>query len=110
MSITNTDKVDLLTYDGKEVSMLITDHFQWGGELPDDEHMYLLQEKINSYLRFYESGEIYEIKPEAKGKLIVVCVISKYILNEKGQWFFNKIKPIVESAGIELRFEKYIKS
>ncbi|WP_407059149.1 DUF6572 domain-containing protein [Ralstonia syzygii subsp. celebesensis] len=33
-----------------------------------EEHLLLLQEKINCYLRFIESGEIYNSFPSAEGR------------------------------------------
>lgn len=36
-----------------EVNLGISDHLEWDASL--DEHLYLLQEKINTYLRFIES-------------------------------------------------------
>lgn len=45
-----------------EVTLGISDHLGWG---PFDEHLYMLQEKINTYLRFIESEEIYQSFPPA---------------------------------------------
>ena len=71
MSITETSKVDIVAINNDEAVMVITDHLEWDGH-SDDDHMYHLQEKINTYLRFYESGEIYAQFPKAKDKKIII--------------------------------------
>jgi hypothetical protein len=63
VTVEQLDVVDFAAIDPKtdEVLLVITDHLEWTGEdQPDKEHMLILQEKINRYLAFIESGEIYE--------------------------------------------------
>ena len=68
--------------------------------------MYLLQEKINTYLRFIESGEIYAAYPKAKGKRAVIRIIAKYDMSEDGQIFFNKIQETLFASGHKITFER----
>lgn len=105
MAIDDIDKVDMIALNEDEAVMIITDHLPWGEDLKDDEHMYLMQEKINSYLRFYESGEIYQAQPKTKDKKVIISLVSKYQPNEKGQWFIDQIQPIIESSGLQFRIE-----
>jgi len=86
-----------------EVILHITDHHSW--EDPKSDHPFILQDKINSYLSYIESGEIYENNPEYKGKSIVIKVIGKYPLSEFGEKFYEKATSIVQWAGFDLRFE-----
>ncbi|MBC6110685.1 DUF6572 domain-containing protein [Pedobacter fastidiosus] len=64
MSVIQVDKIDFIGIDGKtkKVALTISDHLDW-----DDEyyHLSVLQEKINAYLRFIESGEIYDVYPDS---------------------------------------------
>jgi hypothetical protein len=53
--------------------------------------MYLLQEKVNSYIGFIESGEIFTTYPKARGKKIIVRVVAKHEMNDGGKDFFKKI-------------------
>ena len=73
MTVDRTDVVDFagISPNGEEALLFIIDHLPWnqGTEL-DHEHMYLLQEKINAYLSFIESGEIYRKYPNATDKPI----------------------------------------
>ncbi|WP_370590617.1 DUF6572 domain-containing protein, partial [Xylophilus sp. ASV27] len=56
MNVENTTIVDAVGTDKEtdEVRLSIFDHLPW-----DTEHLRLLQDKINVYLGFIESGEIY---------------------------------------------------
>lgn len=75
MSIYQSDVVDSIGIDPikNEVQLIITDHLDWtGDDRTDNKHMYLLQEKINAYLCFIESGEIYTTYPQARGNALVL--------------------------------------
>ena len=58
MSVEEPAKIDFAAFDPKagEVRLIISDHLDWTEE---GEHLLLLQSKLNSYLAFVESGEIY---------------------------------------------------
>ena len=105
MSIENANTIDAVGFDSDsaDVILLISDHLAWG-EDGDEQHMYQLQEKLNAYLRFYESGEIYKEIPEVEGKKVIIDIVGKYKLNKKGELFLAQIKPIIESAGLRLQF------
>ena len=107
MSIEQTKVVDAIGVDdlSDEVILTITDHLKWGGD--SDEHLLLLQEKINTYLSFIESGELIGSYPDAKGRIVVINIVWKYPLNEEAKGFIEQFKSIVDSAGISLRFEEF---
>lgn len=109
MSIYQSDVVDSIGIDPikNEVQLMITDHLDWtGNDRTDNEHMYLVQEKINAYLRFIESGEIYKAYPQARGKALVIRVVVKFGLSAKADDFFDKIRKILLTSGYTLAFEK----
>lgn len=68
------DAVGIRRSDGRAV-LTISDHLPW---LPDNEHLLLLQDKINDYLDFLESGEIYDTYPQAHGREIEIQVVHKH--------------------------------
>ncbi|MBK1707435.1 DUF6572 domain-containing protein [Halochromatium glycolicum] len=107
MSIEQTDVVDFVSVNeaANEVVLTISDHLEWDGDTK--EHLLLLQEKINSYLRFIESGELLESYPKANGRNAVINIIGKYPLNEEAKGFINQVKSIVGDAGMTLRFEEF---
>jgi hypothetical protein len=108
MSIDQTNVVDFIYRDPKtnEVYLCLTDHLAWTGvQKVDYEHLYLLQEKINSYLAFIESGEIYTAYPKAKGRTLIIQVIGKYDMNSIAQDFFDLAQQKALAAGYQLKFE-----
>ena len=108
MTIDQTNVVDFVALDTKtnEALLVITDHLEW---TDDDkwskEHMFLLQEKVNAYLGFIESGDIYQRCPEARGRAIVIRVVSKYPLSEEARRFCEKIRSFLADAGYRIEFE-----
>lgn len=63
MSIEDQGSVDAIGIDQEGVVVrTLSDHLEW-----DDGHLFLLQEKINTYLAFLESGEVFETYPDSKG-------------------------------------------
>lgn len=85
MSVEDVNKIDFMGIPENEpdvVSLAISDHLAWGNAI--NEHLYKLQEKINSYIKFIEGGEIKFNLPtaheDAKKRL---KYISKTILQMK---------------------------
>lgn len=107
MTIEQANVVDFISFDEaeNEVVLTISDHLEWGGDTK--EHLLLLQEKINSYLRFIESGELLESYPKANGRNAVINIIGKYPLNEEAKGFIDQVKSIVGDAGMALKFEEF---
>src|SRR5579871_5176627 len=104
MSIEQTEKIDFITVDkaSGDVWLTISDHLPWN----DDEgiHLVLLQQKLNAYLRFIESGEIFEKAPDAKGRRIVINVVGKFPLSRQADFSFGKARDAIEGAGFQLQF------
>ena len=70
MSIEDPNVIDFVSLDQNgNVFLTISDHLEWDA---DNEHLLLLQEKINSYLSSIESGDIYKKYPKAKGLKIII--------------------------------------
>jgi len=73
-------------------------------EWNNNEHILILQDKINAYLRFIESGDIYQQYPEARDRNIMVEVVVKYDPDSNGKIFLDRVKEILNEAGYEFRF------
>ncbi|MGR9451111.1 DUF6572 domain-containing protein [Rhizobium leguminosarum] len=103
MSVDQTKVVDAIGVDSATggVVLTITDHLEWTGS--DDAHGLLLQEKLNTYLSFVESGEMLETCPDAKGRAGLIDVVCKYPLSQQAEAFYTQVAQIVEGAGIKLR-------
>ena len=102
MSVDQKDKVDFISTapDGKVV-LTISDHLPWDKE---NEHLLVLQDKLNSYLMFIESGEIVESYPAAKNKNLIIEVRMQYEPNEVGLIFLTRCKETILGAGIEFEW------
>ena len=93
MSIYDTNVIDFISIQGNKVSLVLTDQLKWTDNNQEDkEQIQLLQSKINKYIAFYESGEIFVKKPEAKDKYIAIEIVAKYCPNKIGAEFIYFVR------------------
>jgi hypothetical protein len=109
MTVEEARKVDFAALEPQsgDMRLIICDHLDWTEN--EGEHLILLQEKLNSYLAFIESGEIYTKLPNAIGKRIVIEVTGKFPLSDEARKFYRLAGGAIEDAGFSLRFE-HVKS
>jgi hypothetical protein len=108
MSITNPRVIDFWAIPKRELHdlvLVITDHLEWGGKAEQGEHLLLLQEKINTYIDFIESGEICTEIPGALGKHPIILVLGLYELPEQAELFIGRVTETLEEVGIGFEFE-----
>ena len=76
MSIDQPEIIDLLSTKIKQdcCVVAISDHLEWDNR----DHLIALQNKINNYLAFIESGEIYDARPEAREQAIEISIYCKH--------------------------------
>ena len=102
MSIAQTGKVDILFRDDTGHGVLvITDHLDWE-EFDEGDHLLLLQEKINTYLAFIDSGQLAKTRPDWKGLSIIIQVDAMYEPNKKALEFYRAAGKAVAEAGVAL--------
>ncbi|EGU30886.1 hypothetical protein VIBRN418_16406 [Vibrio sp. N418] len=102
MTIEQLDKVDFIAHDDEKVTLVISDHLEWDD---GNEKLLMLQDKLNLYLSFIESGEIYERYPIANGKLFEIRVVSKYQPNHEAEQFISLVSKVVSDAGFSFTLE-----
>ena len=109
MSVDQPKVIDFIGVDktSGEVTLTITDHLDWSNS---QEHQIILQDKINCYLAFIESGEILESYPDSKGRPVAIKVVLKYKPDQEGREFLARAKEVIESAGFSLRHELFAES
>jgi hypothetical protein len=74
MSVDQPDVVDIISASKSgEIVLSISDHLDW---TDTHGHLLVLQEKINRYLSFLESGEVYQRYPDAPGRKMTIKVVS----------------------------------
>jgi hypothetical protein len=103
MSIEQKDVIDSLGIDNSTGEAVLTmfDPLEWSGH----EHLLLLQEKLNTYLAFVESGEIFDTYPDAKDSKIRIDLTCRYNPNEKGINFLNQVKGVIEGTGMKFNYQ-----
>lgn len=104
MSIEQTDVIDIISTDRLtgDVVLTVSDHLDWSDSTA---HQLLLQSKLNRYLAFVESGEIFEHYPKRKERPIVLRVAFKFPPDASGRSFLTKAKAVIEAAGFRWRDE-----
>lgn len=103
VSVDNADVIDLVGVDqhtGHAV-LTVSDHLAWDS----DEHLLTLQDKLNAYLRFIESGDLVRRYPEAKDRVPQITVVLKYPPSGNGLRFLERVSRVIESGGILFRHE-----
>jgi len=105
MSIEDTQVVDFISArpNSGEVVLTVTDHLEWG----ESQHLVMLQDKLNSYLAFIESGEILECYPNAKGSKLRIEVVCKFPPDEEGRNFLGRAGEVVNKAGFAFAYRVY---
>ncbi len=78
------------------VELGISDHLDWTQEA---EHLVLLQEKVNAYLRFIESGELLKHFPEAMDRGVRITVVARHSIPSNAQSFYEELRKTLEQAG-----------
>ncbi|MGG3891368.1 DUF6572 domain-containing protein [Metabacillus fastidiosus] len=63
MSVLERNKIDGIgkSRAGNKLVLMIADHLNWENEL---QHLTLLQDKMNAYISFIESGQVYSLYPD----------------------------------------------
>lgn len=105
MTVSEAGVVDFVAVDkatGK-CTLTITDHLEWS----DQEHLLQLQEKINCYLAFIESGQILEQFPKAKENSITINVVMLYEPTEEAMNFLKQASTVISGAGFSLTWEVF---
>ena len=101
MSLDNLEVVDAVGTEKNSDTVVLNllDAWDW-----DDEraHLIALQDKLNAYLAFVESGQIYEDYPTAAGKALRIDVISRYPMPEAALAFLEKAATVASQLSIAI--------
>jgi hypothetical protein len=97
MSVEDQNVIDIITTDKQGILVLtISDHLEWNDE---NEHLLLLQDKINSYLDFIENGQLAESYPDKADKNIMIQIVFKYQPNKTAEEFLAIVKRFISEKG-----------
>lgn len=98
MTVENPHVVDFISIDGGsgDIVLTITDDLPWEG---DHGHLMALQEKLNGYLSFIESGELLASRPEAAGRRVRITLVHREPLTSIALRFLGSAEEIILDAG-----------
>ena len=101
MSVEQTETVDMICQHEStdHIELVISDHLDWSDER---QHLLLLQDKVNTYLQFIESGQIVDAYEDPAGRPIDIEVALKHYPTNNAVAFFQKLHRILDSAGYGL--------
>jgi hypothetical protein len=89
------------------IQLIVSDHLPFDG---DAEHLLILQTKLNAYLRFLESGEIYQKYPSALDRTVTVEIVFFEKPDRDARLFLLKAAEIFDSAGFPLTHKVFADS
>lgn len=107
MTVTETKKVDIIAvpeWEPDYVVLVLTDHLEWGDQAQQGEHLLLLQAKINAYIAFIESGEIFKRFPPSLGKKPLIRLIGLYALSQQAEMFIERVTEALQNTNICFEF------
>lgn len=105
MSVDQTNVVDIVAEDSSgAILLVISDHLDWSNSR---QHLFTLQEKVNTYIRFVDSGEIYEKYPKARDRVIQIDVRFHRTLPLQARSFLERMRSDVERFGFQFRYEVF---
>jgi hypothetical protein len=104
MSIEQSDTIDFVNIDKTSGNVLLTisDHLDW--DESEDQHLVLLQSKLNAYLRFIEGGELHQKFPETSERAIIIQVVGKFPMSKQAGIFFETVRAAIDGTGLKLQF------
>jgi hypothetical protein len=81
------------------VVLTVSDHLDWDDE---SNHLLLLEKKLNRYLAFIESGEVFEHVDVARSAPIQVNVVAKFDPPLRAREFLGHARTKFAEAGFSL--------
>ncbi len=97
MAVDIPNFIDYVSIDLNSNAVLtISDHLEWSGL---DRHLYMIQEKINSYLSSVENGDLYIQFPHLKGRKVRIELVARFAPDEQGLLFLKKVSELLTQSG-----------
>ncbi|RYE40359.1 MAG: hypothetical protein EOP24_41125 [Hyphomicrobiales bacterium] len=100
MTIEISDTIDAIGTDNLTgvVHLSIFNHLPW-----ERAALLLLQEKINCYLGFIESGELVNVYPAASGRPVAIDAFCKFRPTQEAEAFFGRAAAVAGEYGATLK-------
>jgi len=107
MSVEEANKIDRTAWDENKtrVWLVISDHLDW--DVEEGEHLLLLQDKMNTYLEFIESGKLVETLPWANGLPVTIRIYGKFRLSAEAAKFIELVKQKLATMDVSIEFKLF---
>ena len=79
--------------------LTVFDAWDWDDQ---ERHLLALQAKLNAYLGFVESGQIYENYPAAAGKALRIDIVTRYPVPEAALSFLEQAATVASRLNITI--------
>jgi hypothetical protein len=101
MSVDNPDVVDAIGTDRTSGTVVLTvsDHLGWGDDA--DEHIAALKLKLEHYVHFIRSGQLYEAYPKARDRKAVIEVVQKDPPDTRGHEWLEFVQTELADIGLD---------
>jgi len=101
MGVEQTTVIDFIGIDpvSGAVCLTIADALDWNAD-----HLRLLQDKLNAYLAFVESGELHSAYPLAAGRPVVFDLRLQHRPDAEATLFLEQARALIGKAGLALRY------
>lgn len=102
MALDNANVVDAVGVENGTGFLVLTiaDSWDWVNER---EHLGALQAKLNAYLNFIESGEVWESCPESAERQIVIDVVTRFPLPPSGKDLLQRASEVSADLRVQIR-------
>ncbi|MBP9204189.1 MAG: hypothetical protein KBG28_09515 [Kofleriaceae bacterium] len=99
MDLSEVDRIGIKRESG-QVVLTILDDLEWD---VGNEHILVLQDKLNMYLGFIESGEMLEAYPDSNGRSAEILIVFKHgSPTPLALEFLARVRQTLSGAGIAL--------
>ncbi len=99
MSITEQNQIDSIGIEKDSVILTISDHLEWSDI---QEHLQMLQNKLNKYIEFIESGQIRTDYPQSIDQCVIIRIVCLNEYPMEGSDFINKVMPVLKSIRVSI--------
>ena len=106
MPLEQTDKIDALGLESETGCAVLTiaDSWHWDDER---EHLSALQEKLNAYFEFIESGQVWESYPAATGRQLRINVVFRFRPPAVATEFLAKAAAVASELNVLVSHETF---
>lgn len=104
MAIDNSEVIDGIAYEGNKLILQIYDHLEFDDEIVQD-HLFMLQDKLNAYIWFVDSKQYEETYPDASLSVYEIQIKFKYQPSDFCIEYLNHVNNKLGSMNITVMFE-----